>query len=88
MTALSCNRFTPDSGTPVKYGPSELEAIVTTRETQRVNIRPKIPVVILYLTANLDPGGKVRFYENVYNRDQRALAALNGPVIIDIPDNG
>jgi murein L,D-transpeptidase YcbB/YkuD len=70
---------------PVKYNRSKLEAIVASRETQRIHPSPKMPVVILYLTASIDPGGKVRFYKDVYNRDQKVLAALNGPVIIDVP---
>jgi murein L,D-transpeptidase YcbB/YkuD len=70
---------------PAKYSRSELEAIVASRETQRINLSPKVPVVIVYLTASVDPGGKVRFYKDVYNRDQKVLAALNGPVVIALP---
>lgn len=73
---------------PEKYGQSQLQAIVDSRKTQRVNIRPKMPVVILYLTASIDPGGKVRFFKDIYKRDQRVLDALNGPVIIDMPKQG
>jgi murein L,D-transpeptidase YcbB/YkuD len=72
---------------PVKYPRSELEAIVASRETQRINLSPKMPVVIVYLTASVEPGGKVRFYKDVYNRDQKVLDALNGPVIIDVPNS-
>jgi murein L,D-transpeptidase YcbB/YkuD len=43
--------------------------------------------VIVYLTASVEPGGKVRFYKDVYNRDQKVLDALNGPVIIDVPNS-
>lgn len=71
---------------PAKYNRSELEAIVASKKTQRVNLSPKVPVVIVYLTASVDPGGKVRFYKDVYNRDQKVLDALNGPVLIDLPD--
>jgi murein L,D-transpeptidase YcbB/YkuD len=71
---------------PVKYNRSKLEAIVASRKTQRIHPSPKMPVVILYLTASIDTGGKVRFYKDVYNRDQKVLAALNGPVIINVPD--
>jgi len=70
---------------PAKYNRSELEAIVASKKTQRINLSPKVPVVIVYLTASVDPGGKVRFYKDVYNRDQKVLAALNGPVVIALP---
>jgi murein L,D-transpeptidase YcbB/YkuD len=70
---------------PDKYPRSELEHIVASRKTQRINLSPKIPVVIVYLTASVDPDGAVRFYMDIYDRDQRVLDAINGPVIIKIP---
>ena len=68
-----------------KYPRSELEAIVDSRKTQRINLAPKIPVIIVYLTAGLDPQGRVRFYKDIYDRDEKVLNALDGPVIIDPP---
>jgi murein L,D-transpeptidase YcbB/YkuD len=68
-----------------KYPRSTLEGIVASRKTQRINLSPKVPVVIVYLTASVDPDGKVRFYKDIYDRDQKVLDALNGPVIIDLP---
>jgi len=68
-----------------KYPRSTLEGIVASRKTQRINLSPKVPVVIVYLTASVDPDGKVRFSKDIYDRDQRVLDALNGPVIIDLP---
>jgi len=70
---------------PVKYSRSKLEAIVASKQTQRIHPSPKMPVVILYLTASVEPGGKVRFYKDIYQRDQKVLDALNGPVIIAPP---
>jgi len=67
------------------YPRSALADIVASRKTQRINLSPKIPVVIVYLTASVDPEGKVRFYNDIYDRDQKVLDALNGPVIIDLP---
>jgi murein L,D-transpeptidase YcbB/YkuD len=71
-----------------KYPRSALEGIVASRKTQRINLSPKVPVVIVYLTASVDPDGRVRFYNDIYERDQKVLDALNGPVIIDLPDQG
>ena len=71
---------------PVKYNRSELDAILASRETQRVNLKPKVPVIILYITASIGPDGEVRFYKDIYDRDQKVLDALNGPVVIQIPD--
>ena len=70
---------------PDKYPRSELEQIVASRKTQRINLSPKVPVVIVYLTASVDPDGAVRFYKDIYDRDLRVLDAMNGPVIVNIP---
>jgi hypothetical protein len=45
----------------------------------------KVPVVIVYLTASINADGKVRFYKDIYNRDQKVLDALNGPIVISPP---
>jgi len=73
---------------PEKYPRSELESIVASRKTQRINLSPKVPVVIVYLTASVNPDGRVRFYKDIYDRDPKVLEALNGPVIIDLPKQG
>ena len=70
---------------PVKYNRSALDAILETRETQRVNLRPKVPVIILYITASIGADGDIRFYKDIYDRDQKVLDALNGPVVIQLP---
>jgi murein L,D-transpeptidase YcbB/YkuD len=45
-----------------------------------------VPVVIIYLTAMLEPvSDDVRFMKDVYDRDQPLLDALNGEVLIDLP---
>ena len=71
---------------PLKYNRSSLQAIVDSRKTQRISLKPKIPVAILYLTAALDGDGQVTFMKDIYGRDPAVLAALDGPVIIDLPD--
>ncbi|MDH4021405.1 MAG: L,D-transpeptidase family protein [Xanthomonadales bacterium] len=71
---------------PVKYNRSELDAIVASRKTQRVHLKPKVPVIILYITASIGTDGEVRFYKDIYNRDQKVLDALNGPVLIQLPE--
>ncbi len=71
---------------PVKYNRSALEDVVNSRETQRIRPSPKMPVIIVYLTASVNADGKVRFYKDIYNRDQKVLDALNGPVVIQPPN--
>lgn len=72
-------------GDPARYNRSALQAIVDGRDTQRISLAPKVPVVIVYLTAGLTLDGQVTFYRDIYNRDSRVIDALNGPVVIDAP---
>jgi murein L,D-transpeptidase YcbB/YkuD len=44
-----------------------------------------MPVLILYLTASIDPSGRIRFYKDVYDRDALLLEALNEDVRIELP---
>lgn len=71
---------------PVKYNRSALESMVDSRDTQRVNLRPKVPVIILYITAGIGADGEIRFYKDIYSRDQKVLDALDGPMLIQLPE--
>ncbi|MGI9329461.1 MAG: L,D-transpeptidase family protein [Gammaproteobacteria bacterium] len=72
-------------GDPDKWSMEKLQAVLDSRKTQRVNLRPKEPVLILYLTASLDLDGSIRFAKDIYSRDDDLLAALNGPVKLEAP---
>jgi murein L,D-transpeptidase YcbB/YkuD len=43
-------------------------------------------VLILYLTASIEPDGRARFLRDIYNRDAKLLESLNGPVQIELPE--
>ena len=73
---------------PVKYPRSELEAIVRSERTQRINLPSKVPVVIIYLTASVDDDGSLLLYRDIYDRDAQALEALDGRVIVEPPASG
>jgi murein L,D-transpeptidase YcbB/YkuD len=66
---------------PGKWDQAALKQVRDSRETRRINT-PRLPVLILYLTASLQPDGRPRFLKDVYGRDAALLAALNGEVII------
>jgi len=70
---------------PAKYNRTTLESIVNSRKTRRISPSPKVPVIIVYLTASVNADGQVRFYNDIYDRDQKVLDALNGPVMIQPP---
>ena len=61
-----------------------IQATVDSRQTRRVNLREPFPVMILYLTAVVDPGERPRFMKDIYNRDAALLEALNGDIEFDI----
>ena len=71
---------------PTRYDRAELEGIRDTRKTQRINT-PKLPVLVLYLTASLEIDGRPRFLKDVYERDGKLLEALDGPVVISELDS-
>jgi len=71
---------------PDKWSRDALDKKVASRQTLRVNLKEPVPVLILYLTANIDPEGQVRFMKDVYDRDARLLDAMNEKVVIEIPD--
>jgi murein L,D-transpeptidase YcbB/YkuD len=62
-----------------------IQATVDSRQTRRVNLREPFPVLILYLTAVVDPGEPPSFMKDIYNRDPAVLEALNGEATIDVP---
>ena len=67
------------------YGESDLEGVIATKKTQRIHLTTPIPIIITYLTAGIDLDGNVMFFRDIYDRDQRVLDALDGPVVIDLP---
>ncbi len=73
-------------GEPDRYSVTALQSIVDSRQTRRLRPERNVRVLLLYLTASIAPDGGVRFYNDIYGRDQRMLDALNGPVVIDLPD--
>ncbi len=70
---------------PLRWNRQTLAAIRDQGHTRRIATPERIPVLILYLTASIEPDGRPRFLEDVYERDARLLEALNGPVRIDLP---
>lgn len=70
------------------YQRSDLEAVVASRETQRIHLENTVPVIIVYLTASLSSDGNITFHKDIYNRDDKILRALDGEVVIEPPVAG
>jgi murein L,D-transpeptidase YcbB/YkuD len=63
-----------------------LDQVIESRQTRRIHLQERLPVLILYLTANVDEDDRIRFYKDVYDRDAKLLEALNGDVSIELPE--
>jgi murein L,D-transpeptidase YcbB/YkuD len=66
---------------PREWDQAAFRKVQQTRQTRRINT-PKLPVLVVYLTASAEQDGRPRFLKDVYNRDKAVLNALNGPVVI------
>lgn len=60
-----------------KFSQDEIDTIVQTHKTRYEILKNKIPVHIVYLTAFEDSTGqKIRFFDDVYNRDKKVYSLL------------
>jgi murein L,D-transpeptidase YcbB/YkuD len=62
-----------------------IQAERETRKTRSVFLSKPLPVLLLYWTAAVGEDGQVHFYDDVYERDQKILAALDSPYRVEIP---
>ncbi len=66
---------------PATWNQATLKKVRDSHQTRRINT-PKLPVLVLYLTASIEQDGRPRFLQDVYNRDPAVLKALDGNVVI------
>ena len=64
---------------------ADVESKIESGRTERIVLDEPMPVLILYFTASLDSDGNVRFFRDIYQRDVAVLAALNAPVVTQLP---
>ena len=69
---------------PDNWSTEKLLAVKDTGETKSIFLKERIPVLLLYWTAYIAPasGGNVHFRQDIYERDARILAGLNGDFTI------
>jgi murein L,D-transpeptidase YcbB/YkuD len=73
---------------PATWDQAALKKVRDSHQTRRINT-PKLPVLVLYLTASVEQDGRPRFLKDVYARDAAVLKALDGEVIISpLPTTG
>ncbi|MBT8442482.1 MAG: L,D-transpeptidase family protein [Gammaproteobacteria bacterium] len=73
---------------PDQWNQETLQAVIDGAQTQRVYLDDPMPVLILYLTASIEPDGRPRFLKDIYSRDAKLLAALNAPPQLYLPVAG
>jgi murein L,D-transpeptidase YcbB/YkuD len=59
-----------------KWTPEKIDAAMNAGEESIAGLKTKIPVYIGYFTAWVDEQGKINFYKDVYERDERLAALL------------
>ena len=66
---------------PAAWNPASIDAVVASGETRTVNLKRKIPVLLIYWTVDQDASGATVFKPDVYNEDAPLLKALDGTVV-------
>lgn len=57
------------------------------RVTKSVFLSKPLSVLLLYWTAEVGDDGQIHFYDDVYQRDQAVLTALNSSYRVEIPES-
>ncbi len=64
---------------------SKIDSAIDSLKQQRVSLTEPVPVLLLYWTVNVDADGTVYFKEDIYERDAKVLAGLDGGFKFDAP---
>jgi L,D-transpeptidase YcbB len=63
---------------PAMWNPDTIARTIDAGRTQNVTLASKVPVLLAYWTAWVDPQGRVNFRRDVYGQDAKWLAGLAG----------
>ena len=69
-----------------KWNQTSFDKILATGKLKNVKLPEKVPVLLLYFTAQIDENGRVIFYKDIYNRDDKIIQGLKKPFQLVIPD--
>ncbi len=64
-----------------------IDAEIASRTTRSVFLSQPLPVLLLYWTAEPGEDGQIHFYNDVYERDQKILTALDSQYRVNIPES-
>ena len=68
-----------------KWNQASFDEILATGKLKNVTLPAKVPVLLLYFTAQMDENGKMVFYKDIYNRDEQIINGLKKPFQLHIP---
>ena len=71
---------------PERWNRALRDTAVDADKTLRIDLPRKIPVMLLYFTAFPDMDGRIHFRQDLYDRDQAVLDALNAPFHRELAD--
>ncbi len=64
-----------------------IDAERSNRAIKSVFLSKPLPVLLLYWTAEVGDDGQIHFYDDVYQRDQSVLTALDSSYRVEIPES-
>lgn len=64
---------------PERWNQSSIAQVIASVRLQNVTLKTRIPVLLTYWTAWVDPDGMMNFRRDVYDRDARWAAGLDAP---------
>ncbi len=62
---------------PERWNRNSIDAVIKSGQIQNVTLRRKVPVLLAYWTAWVDPQGRMNFRHDLYEQDARWAAALD-----------
>lgn len=67
-----------------KWDRSAFQSVLDTQKQKTIHLKKPLPVFLMYWTGMADADGTVRFYEDIYGRDEVLLKAMAQPPTIDL----
>jgi len=69
-----------------QWNQTSFQSVLDSGQLKNVKLPKKVPVLLLYFTAQLDDDGHIIFFKDIYKRDQKIIDALKQPFRLVTPD--
>ena len=70
-----------------KWNQASFQEMLDSGKLKNVNLPQKVPVLLLYFTAQLKENGEVTFFKDIYKRDEKIIEGLRQPFQVTMPGN-